>query len=121
MCQPGAYSGVKLSAPVDCAKVIDAVKRDGVTEPNSTGECPCGRHKVYLVIDIDGRDYHWYRQDSDGTWSHKRGPTEVTNLDAPVTRNAKGKPITDPSKCNRTYPEDNLNYSKDCGTLCAKN
>lgn len=27
------------------------------------------------------KDYHWYRQNSDGTWSHKVGDHPVTNLD----------------------------------------
>lgn len=28
---------------------------------------------VVLLVVSPGIDYHWYRQDSDGTWSHKRG------------------------------------------------
>jgi len=35
-------------------------------------------------------DYHYMRQDSDGTWSHKPGEEEVTNLDY------SGDVITDP-------------------------
>jgi hypothetical protein len=26
--------------------------------------------------------YHWYRQDADGTWSHKNGEFPATNRDA---------------------------------------
>ena len=35
-------------------------------------------------------DFHWYRLDNNGRWSHKPGPARVTNLD---DNNA---PITDP-------------------------
>jgi hypothetical protein len=27
----------------------------------------------------EGEDYHFFRRDADGTWSHKRGDTFVTN------------------------------------------
>jgi len=37
-----------------------------------------GGYKVLLVVTPgDPPDYHWYRQDSDGTWSHKPGSTFV--------------------------------------------
>ena len=35
-----------------------------------------GGYAVLLVIGPK-RDYHWYRQDADGTWSHKPGSNEV--------------------------------------------
>ena len=35
-----------------------------------------GGYAVLLVVS-PGYDYHWYRQDSDGTWSHKRGDYPV--------------------------------------------
>ena len=33
---------------------------------------------------IDGRDvdYHWYRQNPDGTWSHKLGQGEVARINS---------------------------------------
>ena len=42
--------------------------------------CPEGTYKVALVI-APGQDYHWYRQDDDGYWSHKPGITPVTRED----------------------------------------
>lgn len=42
------------------------------------GFCKKGYYSVYLVID-QGKDYHWYRQDKGGTWSHKPGITPVKN------------------------------------------
>jgi hypothetical protein len=40
------------------------------------------------------RDYHWYRQDKDGMWSHKPGHSEATNLDG------SGNEIYDPRACD---------------------
>ena len=37
-----------------------------------------------------GGDYHWYRLDNNGTWSHKPGQTGATDLDD------ANRPITDP-------------------------
>lgn len=57
--------------------------------------CDIGYYKVALVI-APNRDYHWYRQNYDGTWSHKPGGTAVTNLER------KGNLIYDPESCDRT-------------------
>jgi hypothetical protein len=40
-------------------------------------------------------DYHWYRQDANGCWSHKPGSTAARNVDN------SGHVITDPKTCNR--------------------
>jgi len=51
-------------------------------------------------------DYHWYRKDSNGKWSHKRGLTAITNVDA------SGKTITNPKTCNRDYRKSGgVNYN----------
>ena len=60
----------------------------------------CDSYIVALVIAKmpDGRfDYHWYRQDSNGWWSHKPGSSPVTN------RDASGKLIVDPKLADRDY------------------
>lgn len=44
-------------------------------------QCPAGTYRVALVI-APGQDFHWYRQNPDGTWSHKLGSNPVTNTDA---------------------------------------
>ena len=68
-------------------------------------------YKVALVTAPDGKgwivDYHWYRQDSTGQWSHKRGLTAITNVDA------SGKMISNPQTANRNYP--GYNYSQFVG------
>jgi hypothetical protein len=64
---------------------------------------------VALVVDPN-RDYHWYRQNPDGSWSHKRGHTAVTNVDA------SGRLIWDPEAANRNY--GSYNYSAFGGYFC---
>lgn len=47
-------------------------------------EVPENRYKVVLFVGFrpNYNAFHWYRQNSDGTWSHKEGGSEVTNLDS---------------------------------------
>jgi len=49
--------------------------------------------KIAFVYGND--DYHWYRQNIDGTWSHKLGNSEVINYDE------DDKIIYNPKECNR--------------------
>ena len=68
-------------------------------------KCPAGTYKVAFVIDPNYPDYHWYRQDSNGFWSHKQGTTEVLNVDG------NNLPIIDPETANRENEEYNLHYT----------
>jgi hypothetical protein len=70
---------------------------------------PPGYDSVALAIDT-GIDYHWYRQDSHGRWSHKPGNTSATDVDA------SGNPITNPETADRDYSvTSGFNYSVFCG------
>lgn len=90
--QPGRGTGHMYTA-IDCAHVTPAAQSDGlVVKPNFTAAIP-GWY-VALVI-WPGTDYHWYRQDKTGCWSHKPGSTAARNTD-----NA-GHTISDPKTCNR--------------------
>lgn len=53
-------------------------------------------------------DYHWYRKDKNGYWSHKRGLTAISNKDA------SGNKIKNPKNANRNY--SGCNYSTFVGT-----
>ncbi len=73
--------------------------------------CPVGTYKVAFVIDNQKQagddyhyDYHFYRQNSDGSWSHKPGGYPVTDVDA------SGEIIMDPRTCDRNSG-DGLNYN----------
>ncbi len=93
--QPGQHCGHPFTS-VDCASVGAGAVCDGMTPaPNPPPSRP-GYYPVALVMD-PGVDYHWYRQDSNGFWSHKPGSTPAQNLDA------SGNPITNPQTANRDY------------------
>ena len=105
--QPGGGCGA------DCNSVIAGAKKDGLIDPAPDDSCPSGFHPVQAVVD-PGVDYHWYRRDDNGNWSHKPGWGNATD------RDASGNPITDPGAANRDYSgTGGANYSKDCGRLCA--
>jgi hypothetical protein len=68
---PISGAGVKPAALAD--QLVDA---GGAT----AGTCPPDAHLVALVI-WPGADFHWYRRDKSGWWSHKPGSTPATNKD----------------------------------------
>lgn len=76
-------------------------------------KCPAGTSKIALVVDPD-EDYHFYRQDKGGMWSHKPGGMPVTEFDS------HGKKIYDPALCGRNYdsPSSKLNYDVFCSYMC---
>lgn len=69
-------------------------------------KCDEGYYKVVLVI-APNVDYHWYRQNSDGSWSHKPGSNPTTLYDS------NSNLIFDPEECGRTYSY--ANYYQFCG------
>lgn len=114
--QPGELSGnmiteLSVKSIVD-ASIADAEATGRIFQRAETDKaCPSNTYKVALVI-APGVDYHWYRQNPDGTWSHKPGHTEVTNEDA------SGKTIKDPQRADRNYNEIGVNYSEFGGYYC---
>jgi hypothetical protein len=44
-------------------------------------KCPNNHHKGAMVV-ADNHTFHFYRQNSDATWSHKPGTQNVINVDA---------------------------------------
>ena len=96
--QPGRAHGKQYTA-LSCPGVDPAAVADGlVNTANFTTPLAAG-HGWYVALVIwPNVDYHWYRQDNVGCWSHKPGSTAARNTDN------SGKPITDPKTCNRgTY------------------
>jgi hypothetical protein len=110
--QPGRGSGDQYSA-FDCDEVRAGAVSDGLATKTCSSSCNGGcsssacRYKVALVI-WPGVDFHWYRQDKGGAWSHKPGQGPATNVD-----NA-GATISDPSTAD-TGP-----YTVFCGCMCVK-
>jgi RHS repeat-associated protein len=108
--QPGEFSGNEpltqddlLGSPAVVKKNInkrvladaDALGLRYVEVKNANHIAKKGNWDVALVYASDGSDYHWYRRNEDGTWSHKPGTKEVTIWDA------SGNCILDPATCDR--------------------
>lgn len=115
--QPGRASGYPKWSKVKGKRCPDLLARLFGDVPDlklTTFEkqCPKRSSKIALVVDED-EDYHFYRQDSNGYWSHKPGATDVTHIDA------TGRPIYDPQLASRLYPNSGLHYDKFCSYLCA--
>jgi hypothetical protein len=92
--QPGKAAGAQYTS-LNCASVRPAAIADELIDvPQADNICPSEGHLVALVV-APGWDYHWYRKDKTGWWSHKPGGTAATNLD-----NA-GKLISDPRNAAR--------------------
>jgi len=110
--QPGRASG-NLYAAIDCFEVGDGAKSDGLVPVSCDDGCGCSecQHQVALVIKPGGfesGDFHWYRKDRDGRWSHKPGGTPATNLDN------SGNLIIDPRTADRG------SYTIFCGCYCVR-
>ncbi len=95
--QPGRGTGQMAPYPPSCSETSAAAVRDGLKSIPSSDVTPTEGHIAALVVSTTPGffDYHWYRRDSNGMWSHKPGHTSVRNTD-----NA-GKPISDPRTCDR--------------------
>lgn len=114
--QPGDFAGVPGTATRNsstCAQTISRIQEDNPAVYKVDKQTPCqkGYYKGYLAID-PGKDYHFYRQDSNGLFSHKPGKNPVTKYDA------SGELITDPELSDRNFMDINFNYSESCGFLC---
>jgi hypothetical protein len=90
--QPGRGSG-QMFTSLDCDGVRTASGRDGLV---TTTTYQASRSGWYVALVIwPGQDYHWYRQDDVGCWSHKPGRTPARNVDNSL------QSITDPQQCDR--------------------
>ena len=116
--QPGDLSGdyyIRNGGSIGVDKIVELTKSDAefvdirFEESTAEASCPSGTYKVALVVDpLD--DYHWYRQNPDGTWSSKSGWLPVTELDA------SGHAISDPRMSDRDYGF--VNYTEFGGFFC---
>jgi hypothetical protein len=117
--QPGSTQNMSSELHTDegrrCAVVERLMMADEPALQRTTFEakCPAGSSKIAMVVD-PGDDYHFYRQDSNGMWSHKDGANPVKRVDA------EAQLIWDPRTAARDYrPRSYLNYTDFCGFYCA--
>lgn len=117
--QPGALNGDRFalnSAERRSCEVVERLQKadvPGIERSDFYSTCPVGKSKIALVVD-PGEDYHYYRQDADGMWSHKDGSNKVKRFDA------LKNPIFNPATAARDYRWQNsdLNYEDFCGFYC---
>lgn len=102
--QPGRATGKPITS-LSCSGVQPSAQSDGLKAvPNFSVPLSAG-HGWYVALVIwPGMDYHWYRQDNVGCWSHKPGQTAARNVDN------SGKKITDPRICDRGPYSDFCTY-----------
>ena len=113
--QPGYASGhnhISINE-YDCITFFDRIKKDvpslyliGFKQP-----CQAGYHKAFFTI-APGDDYHFYRQDKSGYWSHKPGRTDVIDVDS------DGNKIKNPLLAARRSMS--FEYSVPCFYFCVK-
>jgi RHS repeat-associated protein len=119
--QPGGISGRKYNnmpnpPHFSCNNLLQNAIRDGLIpiDPIKYKKkgCPPKWHKVCLYISDDGdfSDFHWYRRDSDGSWSNKPGGQNISRCYL-----GTNIPITNPD-----IDAPLRGYEKKCGCLCAK-
>jgi hypothetical protein len=122
--QPGDYSLFKKYGSLDkktfkynCKEMEKKIMSDNpiIRKTELTESCGKDSYKGAMVTD-PGSTFHFYRQNKDGTWSHKPGTLKVSREDA------NGLPIYSPFTANRDYtkPNDNdpINYTGFCGYYC---
>jgi hypothetical protein len=84
LCQeavPGVASGVNIT--FSCCGLIEGASGDGLRLVKNSN-APLRRGEGWYVAVAtcpDLSDFHFYRQDALGCWSHKVGDGEVTNID----------------------------------------
>lgn len=99
---PGMAAGIISADSGNGDVVAEMAQRDGLILADTHTEQKEGYYRVALVI-AEGRDFHWYREHSDGTWYHKIGHQQVSNIDA------SGAVIFDPMTADRDYSGQGLN------------
>ena len=111
--QPGFASGFNYihNSDYNCKNFRLRMRKDspGSYLEKFDNACYPGFYKVFLALD-PGNDYHWWRQDSNGYWSHKPGSSKVTNLDA------SNNNIINPLLSDRNFKH--RNYHKPCFFAC---
>jgi len=91
--QPGRGSG-QIYSVNDCGDVGAASQRDGQISVGPPATTPEQGHFIALFI-WPNEDFHWYRLDSSGMWSHKPGQNTARDTDNSMNT------IHDPRSCNR--------------------
>lgn len=104
-----------VDVPYTCSKMIYSVIQDHPNiklQKSAKEPCPDGYYKVFLALDerASTQDFHFWRQECDGMWTHKPGPS------CPSAEDGSNHPIFDPEKSDRHLGK--YQYDKSCGYFC---
>lgn len=112
--QPGYASGFDVLGRKDykCPQIMKRTLKDNpnIYKTNYKSKCKPSHYKGALVV-APNRDYHYYRYNDDGLWTHKPGYKPSTLVDS------NNNIIKNPKKAARDYG-GTLNYKDFCGFLC---
>lgn len=126
--QPGKFAAEKTQFKTNrkytCKDMVEKVILDNTDHTSNkplintvefSERCPRNYYKGALVVDPNNT-YHFYRQDSNGQWSHKQGTLRVENIDA------SGKPIYSVHYADKNYnkkkKKKGINYTDFCNYFC---
>lgn len=107
---PGAASG-RAAEVMTCENdfgrlgLVQASLNDGLRLVDSIDQCQAGE-QVVALFNMPEMDFHWYRLEETGFWTHKMGRKAPTDLDR------SGKVITDVMTADRGQ------YRYFCGYFC---
>jgi hypothetical protein len=105
--QPGRASGQQIGSQ---GEVHQRCLQDGLLATNASNPPPNGKTRIVAYTGTffhDGQwywDYHFWRRDNNGMWSHKPGQTDATNVDL------SGNPIANPETANRGFYNSLVSY-----------
>lgn len=99
-----------------CSKILEGLKTDQPRLYPITFDCPCdqGYKKIYAAVSTEDEegdnDFHFWRQDQDGWWSHKPGSNQPSRVDG------SNQAIRNPEQSNRVI--GSRAYVQGCGFFC---
>ena len=113
--QPGYLSGFKplKDDEYTCPEIEKRTLSDNPTIyklDSIKDKCDPKFYKGAMVT-APGRDYHYYRLNDEGIWTHKPGYKPITHYDS------KNRRVIDPQLAARDYG-GTLNYKNFCGYYC---
>ncbi len=117
---PDSYDSSASCKSLTLGVVADSKSKARVVECPQKARVSACKKDEYLVMMFRGflleagYDFHFYRQDSNGFFSHQMGGDDPTQLDG------NGKLINDPRSANRRNPDFEGSYSEFCSCFCVK-
>ena len=123
--QPGDFNLLKKESSLKnktrvykCKEMEHKIIQDNpsIKQSKFLEKCPKKHYKGSMVV-ADNHTFHFYRQNKDGTWSHKPGTEKVIDTDA------VGKKIHVPHFSNRDYSHkpNKIKYNSFCNYYCIPN